>query len=580
MSDEVKLHKNEALKGASHQLRGTIGQELAAELADGQKPFADESEQLIKFHGTYQQDNRDLRHEKNPDGSPRGKEYMFMVRTRIPGGKVTARQFLAELDLCDRFGNGTLRVTTRQGFQLHGVLRKDLKASIKTINDIKLTTLAACGDVERNVMCCPAPHHHSPVHREMQEMADAIAEHLKPRTTAYYEIWLTDENGEKTNVAENFQPVEEPIYGATYLPRKFKTAIALPEDNCIDIYTNDLGFLAIVEQNRIVGYNVLVGGGMGMTPSAKKTFPALARPMAFVTPDQVVAVAEMVVKVQRDFGNRSDRKLARLKYLIANWGIEKFKAKVEEYYGRPLAEPRRVDVTDVDDHVGWHEQGDGKLFLGINIENGRIKDEGTLRMKSGLRAILTKYGMNTRLTALQGVILCDIEPKERGAIDAMLREYGIPAAGDLTLVRRYSIACPAWPTCGLAVTEAERALPGLLDEMEAELARLGLADERISVHMTGCPNGCARPFTPDIGLVGKAAGEKYTMYLGGNAQGTRLAYIFKDSVPKDEIVPALAPVFERFKLERVNGESFGDFCHRLGKGELAPAAQEEPAESV
>jgi len=580
MSDEVKLHKNEALKGGSRQLRGTIGQELAAELAAGQKPFGEENEQLIKFHGTYQQDNRDHRHEKNPDGTPKGKEYMFMVRTRIPGGKVTARQFLAELDLCDRFGNGTLRVTTRQGFQLHGVLRKDLKASIKAINDIKLTTLAACGDVERNVMCCPAPHNGSAVRREMQAMADAIAEHLKPRTTGYYEIWLTDEHGEKTNVADNFQPVEEPIYGATYLPRKFKTGIALPEDNCIDIYTQDLGFLAIVEQNHIVGYNVLVGGGMGMTPSAKKTFPALAQPMAFVTPDQVVTVAEMVVKVQRDFGNRSDRKLARLKYLIANWGIEKFKAKVEEYYGRLLAAPRPVEVSDVDDHIGWHEQGDGKLFLGINIENGRIKDEDTLRIKSGLRAILTRYGMNTRTTPLQSVILCDIAPQDRAAIDDMLREYGIPAAGDLTLLRRYSIACPAWPTCGLSVTEAERALPAVLDEMEAELARLGLADERISVHMTGCPNGCARPFTPDIGLVGKAAGEKYTMYLGGNAQGTRLAYIFKDMVPKDEIVPTLAPVFERFKLERINGESFGDFCHRLGKGELAPATQEEPAESV
>jgi len=319
---------------------------------------------------------------------------------------------------------------------------------------------------------------------------------------------------------------------------------------------------------------------MGMTPSAKKTFPALAKPMAFVTPDQVVTVAEMVVKVQRDFGNRSDRKLARLKYLIANWGIEKFKAKVEEYYGHSLPAPRPVEVSDVDDHIGWHEQGDGKLFLGINIENGRIKDEGTLRMKSGLRAILTKYGMNTRTTALQSVILCDIAPQDRAAIDAMLREYGIPAAEDLTLLRRYSIACPAWPTCGLSVTEAERALPGVLDEMETALASLGLADERISVHMTGCPNGCARPFTPDIGLVGKAAGEKYTMYLGGNAQGTRLAFNFKDMVQKDEIVPTLTPVFERFKLERINGESFGDFCHRLGKDELAPATQAEPAESV
>ena len=581
MSDEVKLHANEALKAGSHQLRGTIAQELVTERAAGQKPLGGENEQLIKFHGSYQQDNRDLRHEKNPDGTPKGKEYMFMVRTRIPGGKVTARQFLAELDLCDRFGNGTLRVTTRQGFQLHGVLRKDLKASIRTINDIKLTTLAACGDVERNVMCCPAPHNDSAVRREMQAMADAIAEHLKPRTTAYYEIWLTDENGEKTNATE-FQPVEEPIYGATYLPRKFKTGIALPEDNCIDIYTNDLGLLAIVEQDRVVGYNVLVGGSMGVTPSAKKTFPALAKHLTFVTPEQVLGVAEAIVKVQRDFGNRSDRKLARLKYLIANWGIPAFKAKVEEYYGHALPVPKDIDVTDVDDHIGWHDQGDGKLFLGINIENGRIKDEGALRMKSGLRAILTKYGMNTRLTPLQGAILCDINPHDRSVIDGLMREYGMPAAEDLTLLRRYSIACPAWPTCGLAVTESERALPGILDQMEGELARLDLADERIAVHMTGCPNGCARPYTPDIGLVGKAAGEKYTMYLGGNAQGTRLAYNFKDMVPKDEIVPTLAPVFERFKHERVNGESFGDFCHRLGKDALAPgsAVEEEPAESV
>ncbi len=567
MSDEVKLHKNEALKEGSRQLRGTIARELAAERAAGQKPLGDESEQLIKFHGSYQQDNRDLRHEKNPDGTPKGKEYMFMVRTRIPGGKVTARQFLAELDLCDRFGNGTLRVTTRQGFQLHGVLSGNLKATIRAINEIKLTTLAACGDVERNVMCCPAPYHNNPVRREMQAMADRVAEHLKPRTTAYYEIWLTDETGEKTNVAD-FTPVEEPIYGATYLPRKFKTAFALPEDNCIDIYTNDLGFLAIVENDRIVGYNVLVGGGMGVTPSAKKTFPALARPMTFVTPDQVLAVAEAIVKVQRDFGNRSDRKLARLKYLIANWGVLKFKSKVEEYYGHALPDPKPVEVTDVDDHVGWHEQGDGKLFLGINIENGRIKDEGDLRIKSGLRAILTRFGMDTRLTPLQGVILCDIDPTDRAEIERMLREFGIPGAGDLTLVRRYSIACPAWPTCGLAVTESERALPGILDRMEAELTRLGLGGERISVHMTGCPNGCARPYTPDIGLVGKAAGEKYTVFLGGNVEGTRLAYIYKDMVPKDEIVPILLPVFERFKRERASGESFGDFCHRLGKESL------------
>ncbi|RPI89525.1 MAG: NADPH-dependent assimilatory sulfite reductase hemoprotein subunit, partial [Planctomycetaceae bacterium] len=313
------------------------------------------------------------------------------------------------------------------------------------------------------------------------------------------------------------------------------------------------------------GYNVVVGGGMGMTPSAKKTFPALAKPLAFVTPDQAIAVGEAVVKVQRDNGNRSDRKLARLKYLIANWGMEKFAAEVEKYYGRKLTPARPVEITGVDDHIGWHDQGDGKLFLGINIENGRIKDEGSLRIKTGLRAILSKYRMPTRLTALQAVILCDIEPSEKPHIERLMREHGMAGADELTLLRRYSAACPAWPTCGLAVTESERALPGLLDEMEVELSKHGLKDERITVHMTGCPNGCARPYTPDIGFVGRAAGEKYTIYLGGNAQGTRLAFLFKDHIPKPEIIPALSPVFAKFKAERRPGESFGDFCHRAGK---------------
>ncbi|MFN0051328.1 MAG: NADPH-dependent assimilatory sulfite reductase hemoprotein subunit [Planctomycetales bacterium] len=566
MSEEVKLHKNEAMKEGSRQLRGTITEELLNDL----DRFEGDSEQLLKFHGTYQQDNRDERHEKNPDGTPKGKSYMFMVRTRIPGGKVTAGQFLAELDLCDRFGNGTLRITTRQGFQLHGVLRNDLKATVRAINDIKLTTLAACGDVERNVMCCPAPVHGSGVHAQMQQTADALAEHLRPQTTAYWEIWLRDDAGEDVKVSE-FKPVEEPIYGATYLPRKFKTAIALPEDNCADVYTNDLGFLADVQGGRIVGYDVLVGGGMGVTPSAKKTFPALAKPLAYVTPDQVPGVAEAIVKVQRDNGNRVDRKVARLKYVIASWGVEKFKAEVEKYYGQTLLPPKGLTVTGVDDHIGWHDQGDGRLFLGINVENGRIKDEGALRLKTGLRAILSKYRMNTRLTALQGVILCDIQPGDREDIAAMLRTHGIRTAEELTLVRRYSIACPAWPTCGLAVTESERALPGILDAMEVELKKLGLLGERISVHMTGCPNGCARPYTPDIGLVGKAAGEKYTLFLGGNAEGTRLAYIYKDMVPKEDLIPTLVPVFTRFKAQRQTGESFGDFCHRVGKEALESA---------
>lgn len=570
MSEVGKPSQIEILKVNSRQLRGTIGQDLSASDVDH---FNHDDVNLLKNHGTYQQDDRDFRGQKNEDGTTKGKAYQFMVRTRIPGGKVTAAQFLAELDLCDRYGNGTVRITSRQGFQLHGVLKDNLKATIRGINDSLLTTLAACGDVERNVMCCPAPIKNSPVRIEMQAMADRIAEHLKPRTTAYFEIWLKDDNGEERNVAE-FQPVEEPIYGATYLPRKFKTAISLPDDNCVDIYTHDLGFLAIVENDKIVGYNVLVGGGMGVTPSAKKTFPALAKPIAYVTPEQVVGVAEAVVKVQRDFGNRSDRKVARLKYLIANIGLPAFKSKVEEYYGHTLPDPRPIEVTGVDDHLGWHEQGDGKLYLGINVENGRIKDEGSLRIKSGLRAILEKYRMDTRLTPLQSVILCDIAPEQRGEINQLLRAHGIKQADELSLLRRYSIACPAWPTCGLSITESERALPGILDEMEVELAKFGLSKELISVHMTGCPNGCARPYTPDVGLVGRAAGEQYTLYLGGNTIGTRLGFIYADYLPKENIIPTLSPLFAFFKSERRAGETFGDFCHRQGKEALDAYTQE------
>ncbi|MFO1005779.1 MAG: NADPH-dependent assimilatory sulfite reductase hemoprotein subunit [Planctomycetaceae bacterium] len=554
MADKGNPSKIEELKRSSNLLRGTI----AEELADTSVPtVTEDSANLLKTHGTYQQDDRDHRGD--------AKVYSFMVRSRVPGGKVTAAQFLAELDLCDKFGNGTLRITDRQGFQLHGVVKTNLKETIRGINAIKLSTLAACGDVCRNVMACPAPIKNKSAFAEMQDLADRLAHHFRPRTNAYYEIWLKD--GEESTLVHSQEPENEPIYGATYLPRKFKIGVALPEDNCIDIYTQDMGYLAVVENDKIVGYNLLVGGGMGMTPAKKTTFPALAKPMAFITPDQVLTVGEAVVKVQRDFGNRADRKQARLKYLIHEQGLPWFKSKVEEYYGAPLPGPRDVEVTDVDDHIGWHEQGDGKLFLGINIENGRLKDEGPLQLKKMFRVLLGKYGMDTRLTALQGVILCDIDPKDRADIDSILTEHGCKRADELTLARRYSIACPAYPTCGLAVTESERVMPDVMDALEAEMAKHGLLSERIAIHMTGCPNGCARPYTPDIGLVGKARG-KYTLYLGGNAQGTRLAFLYEDMVPQEELPNKLSPIFAKFKVGRKTGESFGDFCHRVGKDGL------------
>jgi len=548
--DEAKLSKFEGVKAESRYLRGT----LAEEFANSEPNISEDAAGLIKFHGSYQQDNRDVR--------KGGKEYIFMLRSRIPGGRVSAAQFLAELDLCDRYGNGTLRITDRQGFQLHGIHKGDLKATIQGINAVKLSTIAACGDVCRNFMCCPAPVRRSPLRAEMQTLAAALADHFRPRTSAYYEIWLKD--GDQSEQVHAVVEDHEPIYGRTYLPRKFKMGLALPEDNCVDVYSQDLGFLAVVEQGRIIGYNVLPGGSMGMTPARKDTFPAVAKRLTFVPPEQVIPVAEAIVKVQRDFGNREDRKLARMKYVIAHWGLERFKAKVEEYYGRALPEPHPADVTDVDDHLGWHEQGDGRLFLGINVDNGRIKDEGDFRLKTAIRALLAKHPVETRLTPLQGMLLCDLEPAWRGEIERLLRDHGVPLAEELSLTRRYSIACPAYPTCGLAVTESERVMPDVLAAFEAELARQGLAGERIAIHMTGCPNGCARPYAPDIGLVGKARG-KYTVYLGGNVQCTRIGFLWQDMVPQEEITPRLAPVLAQWKSQRRPAESFGDYCFRVGK---------------
>ena len=565
MPEEVKLSKLEHLKEGSLQLRGTI----PAELQNDDPTFSADASQLLKHHGSYMQDDRDLRKARNPDGTKKGKAYSCMVRTRIPGGRVTAEQFLAELEICDKLANGTVRITTRQGFQLHGVLKGNLRETIRAINKSKLTTLAACGDVNRNVMCCPAPYRNA-VYDGMQALSQELAEHFRPQTTAYFDLWLTDEDGEKINVAEPVI-VAEPIYGELYLPRKFKMAITVPEDNSVDVYTQDLGLLAVVENEAIVGYNVIVGGGMGRTPSAEKTFPAVGQKMTFVTPDQVIPVAEAIVKVQRDYGNREDRKRARMKYLIFDWGMERFKAKVEEYYGQSLPEPHAADVTGVEDLIGWHEQGDGKLFLGINIENGRVQDKGDLRLKSALHTLLSQYRMDTRLTALQAVVLCDIDPADRDDIDRILSEHGVKSVENLSLIRRYSISCPAFPTCGLSITESERVLPQLIDQLDGVISELNLEEHKIALHMTGCPNGCARPYTPDIGLVGRSVG-KYTVFLGGNAEGTRLAFIYQDQVPLEDIPVVLKPLLIAFREERNEGESFGDFCDRLGQEGLQSRA--------
>ena len=586
-SENEKLSPVEIAKAASNYLRGQI----AEDLADANDFVSKGSTQLLKHHGTYQQDDRERRAEARAEaGAPKAKFYSFMVRTAVPGGRLTSEQLVAELDLCDEVGNTTLRITTRQGLQLHGVLKKNLKRTIARINEVQLSTLAACGDVKRNVMCTPCPYKGDGVHDQMQALADEIVRQLNPRTTAYYQIWLTNgETGETHQVGEVGQPPEvpagratpsddpvEPIYGKTYLPRKFKFAIALPGDNSTDIYANDIGLLAICENNSIVGYNLVVGGSFGVTPSAKKTFPAVAIPFGYIEAERAVDLCIAIVKVQRDFGNRADRKVARMKYLIHNWGIERFRAKVEEYFGDAVAPCRPVHVHGFDDGMGWHEQGDGRWFYGLNIENGRIKDTETMRLKTALREICTTMHPPLRLTPHQSMIFCDIEPQDRSRLEEILRRHSVPLSEDYTTVRRWSMACPALPTCGLAVAESERVMPDLMDQLELELKNLGLENEVFTTRMTGCPNGCARPYNSDIGLVGKTK-DKYTIFLGGHVLGDRLNYIYKDLVPTDEVVPTLAAVLRYFKESRQNGESFGDFCFRVGKDELIANCDAQPA---
>jgi len=560
-NNEPKLSAVELIKDASRYLRGSIGSEL---LSDSNH-FGKDDLQLLKFHGTYQQDDREQRKSSGDSGKSE-KEYSFMVRTRIPAGIMTAQQLLAHLDLCDTIGNSTLKITTRQGLQLHGILKQDLRECMQKINQCMLTTLAACGDVNRNTMACPAPYNDS-VRATVQKLAQDISDHLSPRTQSYYELWLKDLTSGQETLEGGSDQLVEPIYGKTYLPRKFKTAIALADDNCTDVYTNCLGFIAVVRDGQVIGYNVVVGGGLGVTPSAKKTFPRLASRMAFVTPEQAVGVAEAVVKVQRDFGYRDDRKRARLKYLVHDQGIEWMRHKVEEYYGTKLKDCTPDDVVEHRDHMGWDEQGDGRCFYGFNVENGRLYDDDQRAWKLALREICEELQPEVRLTAHQSVLFCNLQQNARPKLEKIIKKRGLPLTEEISNVRRWSIACVALPTCGLAITESERALPGVIDVMEKKLSELGLDKELFTVRMTGCPNGCARPYNADIGLVGKAKG-KYTVYVGGTRLGTRLGFIYKDLVPLEKITDSLEPLFRAFRDQRTQAESFGDWCTRLGLEKL------------
>ena len=556
------LSKNETIKATSNHLRGLIKEELLEDTP----AFGDASEQLLKFHGIYQQDDRDRRKEARAKGLD--KHHQLMIRTRIPGGVVSPDAYIAHDDISRRWANGTLRVTTRQDFQLHGVLKGDIKKSIRAINDTLLTTLGGCGDVERNIMCCPEPiadRFHADVHRSIA----AMVTELTPKTGAYHEIWLDGE------VVKTSEPEVEPLYREQYLPRKFKTTVALEGDNCVDVYAHDLAIVAMrTADGAVRGFNVLVGGGLGRTHNKPETFVAVAQPLCFVQPDQVVGVAREVVAVQRDFGDRANRRHARLKYTIADHGLDWFRDEVQKRVAFQLQPPEPLAWKPVDDHLGWHEQGDGRLYVGIYIENGRIADVEGVRSRTGLRRIVEELRPEVRLTAQQNVILAGIDPADRPRVERLMAEHGIAAVEVIPQAVRNAMACPAIPTCGLAVAEAERALPGLIRRLATVLDELGLGAERISFRMSGCPNGCSRPYLGDVGFVGTTLG-KYDVMLGGDFNGTRLNRLFAPNVPITEIPALLIPMFETFRAGRRPDESFGNWVDRVGFDSLREIAAAE-----
>jgi sulfite reductase (ferredoxin) len=560
--------KVERIKAQSHHLRG----EIARELAQNTTHFSEAQAQLLKFHGTYQQEDRDARQARKVAGAE--KAYQFMVRSRIPGGVLTATQYLVEDELAGRYANGTLRITTRQGFQLHGVLKGDLHATIHAINAALLCTLAACGDVNRNVMACPAPIANR-AQAQVAEIAQRIAIHLAPRSRAYHEIWV---DGEQVRTVEPPRDEEaEPIYGPTYLPRKFKIGVAFPGDNCIDVYTQDIGLVALPAMNGrstardIDGFTVLVGGGMGMTHGQAETYPRLATPLCTIAAVDVLPVVETIVMIQRDYGDRQNRKHARMKYVVEERGIDWFRAELEHRLGRSVRKPYPIRWRSAADHLGWHRQADGRWFLGLYVENGRIQDEDNLRMRTGLRRVIEEFQPGIRLTPQQNILLTDLKAEQREPLAALLAEHGIPVDPTAVGVRRHALACPALPTCGLALAEAERALPAVIRQIAADLEELGLAGEPLSVRMTGCPNGCARPYLGDIGFVGRSK-DLYNIYVGGDQLNTRMNTLYAGDVHLTDLVATVRPLLALWRDGRRPGETFGDFCHRVGIAELRAQA--------
>lgn len=567
MNDAVKLSKAETIKRESNYLKGHISEELD----DTSTPeVTDETYELLKFHGSYFGYDRDSATQRKKAGLE--KEFEFMVRMKCPGGRLNAAQYIALDALAEKYANGTLRITTRETFQFHCIKKTGMKPLIHDINQLLLSTLGGCGDVVRNIMTCPAPYKDA-VHARLEADAFALAKFCAPKTSSYYEVWLDGEM--VADYPFNPEPVagdvKEPLYGDTYMPRKFKIAIAQPEDNCVDVLSNDLAILALFEGQELIGYNFALGGGMGMKHGNAKTYPRVATPVMFVPPHMLLEATAAVIKLQRDHGDRGDRQHARLKYVVQEKGEAWVKERLEEYLGKKMENPRPQLPYRVIEHTGWHEQGDGKWFLGLPVSSGRILDRGDEKIRTGLRSVIMDYGMDLRLTADQNIILCDIEASEKPVIEQKLRAYGIKLREDVSPAYRNMLACVALPTCGKALAEAERIKLPLLTEIEDAMQRQGVLQDHIAIRIAGCPNGCSRPYGGDIGIVGRMP-DHYALYIGGDFEGSRLNEKVFDKVPYTGISKALEPMFGLWKQKRSDGESFGDFCKRYGVSNVKQAA--------
>lgn len=560
------LSELERIKAHSRQLRGTIAEGLRDPVTHA---ISDDDNKLLKFHGSYQQDDRDLREERRRQKLEPA--YAFMLRARLPSGVVTPAQWLVFDRLAREYANGTLRITTRQTFQWHGIIKRHLKPTIAAIHDALATTIAACGDVVRNVVSTANPVE-SDAHAQAYAWATRLSAELSPKTRAYHEIWLDGEPlvGEPKN--------EEPLYGATYLPRKFKIGLAIPPLNDVDVFAQDLGLIAIIEQGELVGFNVAIGGGMGATHGDPTTYPRLASVIGFVTPAQLLAVSEAIVAVQRDWGDRGERKHARLKYTVDRHGLDAFKAEVERRVGFVLEAERAYRFDHNGDRYGWIESRDGRWHLTLQIESGRLADVGERRWLSGLRELATVHNGDFRLTCNQNVIIANVAADQRERIDAIVAAHGLDGYRRGSGIRRHAVACVALPTCGLAMAESERYLPDILVKLETLLQVHGLQDAPILLRLSGCPNGCSRPYLGEIALVGRGPG-RYDLRLGADFRGERLNRPYRENVDEAAILDALAPLFAAYAVDRHRGEHFGDFLVRTGvvAKDVRPSPLEVPA---